>query len=830
MALFTDFFPSAGDQIANNAPAPVAQGSATVSALVANESLTLTFGTALTETPVIGDVVTITLTDMTYAGVITTVTSSTVISIAITYTMGLTNGAMVDAILSRGGQAVISGDSITGGTAYISGDGVIGGDSTVVGDSTLEGDVAIGGDINHTGNVLTSTAGDINLGNGDTATVDIVGNTVVIGDTGGTVNVTNDLNVLAGGLDVAGDATFANTVTITGDLDLEGDALTFVSTIAQDHALGVDGDGIVRLTAKTDFGNGAGEVATWAEGNDTALIPAAKLPPLAIGSVHVAELSATQTAADNGIPTIADLVGYLNAFDDDSNEISREGDEFIVIGTIEPGTNGKDALSTETGDGATITLIYVESNAKPFGGASNTDVDEVTAADFVAADFHQLAGAGAGVTSITAGTNISAGTTGDVTISLDLDTTTAGEILYHNAAGVLDGANINQAADGALTFGAASTFNGNVSVSGTNTFSVGTGATDLDGTINVAGAATLQNVLDVTGNTTVGGTLAVTGATTLTDNLTVNGEAIILGDGADGATTINGATLLVDAATSTTVNSETITLGDGTDGTVQINGASLDLNANLDADLATFDVDATGSVTINSTDTGTNAINLTSTGQTSLNGLTFRVSGTDTANSSVITADTLDINATGTAADAIDINSAGGFDLDAQGLVSLTGVGGIQVVGAGISTTATNMEPLALVVGSNGRVMTSSAGGGGVAFDAVEYTASGNAISGDLHILHRIASDQTLTLPATPMSGDFVEISNLSGYPAITGITYAGGAGGAGMNTGTWQIEPGTNRILGQQIADTFGLDDTTASFKLTFVNANIGWVIIGAN
>jgi len=36
--------------------------------------------------------------------------------------------------------------------------------------------------------------------------------------------------------------------------------------------------------------------------------------------------------------------------------------------------------------------------------------------------------------------------------------------------------------------------------------------------------------------------------------------------------------------------------------------------------------------------------------------------------------------------------------------------------------------------------------------------------------------------------------------------------------------------MLGQPVADTFSLDDATASFELLYVSTNVGWVVIGAN
>jgi hypothetical protein len=116
----------------------------------------------------------------------------------------------------------------------------------------------------------------------------------------------------------------------------------------------------------------------------------------------------------------------------------------------------------------------------------------------------------------------------------------------------------------AQTIAGAKTFTGNTAVSGTNTFTVGTGATALGGTLAVTGATTLNgntsvsgtNTLTVgTGATTLGGTLAVTGATTLSSTLGVTGNIAV-----------NTNKFTIDASTGNTVIAGTLKVAGGSPG------------------------------------------------------------------------------------------------------------------------------------------------------------------------------------------------------------------------------------------------------------------------
>lgn len=95
-----------------------------------------------------------------------------------------------------------------------------------------------------------------------------------------------------------------------------------------------------------------------------------------------------------------------------------------------------------------------------------------------------------------------------------------------------------------------------------------------------------------------------------------------------------------------------------------------------------------------------------------------------------------------------------------------------------------------------------SIGGGG--FDSVEIVSANR--TANLSTLHVITSSITLTLPATPQSGDLLGISNRSGTTTAV----------IGRN--------GTN-IMG--LAEDLTLDVLDAGFTLFYTDATRGWVII---
>jgi hypothetical protein len=124
----------------------------------------------------------------------------------------------------------------------------------------------------------------------------------------------------------------------------------------------------------------------------------------------------------------------------------------------------------------------------------------------------------------------------------------------------------------AQTIAGSKIFNGNTSISGANTFIVGTGTTTLGGALNVTGAGTFSSTLaagattlassTITGNETVGGTLGVTGATTLSSTSAHGGAATFSSTvNVTGATTLTSVTATGAATISNTTNSTSSSTG-----------------------------------------------------------------------------------------------------------------------------------------------------------------------------------------------------------------------------------------------------------------------------
>ncbi len=234
----------------------------------------------------------------------------------------------------------------------------------------------------------------------------------------------------------------------------------------------------------------ANQIYGWAQADDTSLIPLSKIESFSIGDVH------SITLADDTTVSAANLVAALNADSttatDLSGETIKEADTIIVTGA-------------GTAAGEVITYVYT-GTSKVVG----------TATDFAAGDFHQLATAASGVTSLVGGTNISVDSaTGQVTVNLDavltgitsingggtgitFGTFAAGDTssntnvqfnaLNYNVAST--GVNFNDAESSSAGFNVNST--GNTSISGNFSSFSGTGRTTIGSSgseTRVAGSA-----------------------------------------------------------------------------------------------------------------------------------------------------------------------------------------------------------------------------------------------------------------------------------------------------------------------------------------------------
>jgi fibronectin-binding autotransporter adhesin len=207
------------------------------------------------------------------------------------------------------------------------------------------------------------------------------------------------------------------------------------------------------------------------------------------------------------------------------------------------------------------------------------------------------------------------------TIGNALSTTTVGGPFVVSSNSTFNGITNN----GTLTQTGNATFAGNLSQTGTGTFSTGTGAVSLNGNTGVTGSNTFTVG---TGATTLGGTLAVTGNQTNTGDLAVNGGDITTTSTTaslfnTGATTLNiggaATTLSLGAATGTTTVNNNLSVA----GTATIGGATTVNNALTATGNTTLGSTAGSTLTLgNATGTntllGTTNINTTGTNPTTI--------------------------------------------------------------------------------------------------------------------------------------------------------------------------------------------------------------------
>ena len=141
-----------------------------------------------------------------------------------------------------------------------------------------------------------------------------------------------------------------------------------------------------------------------------------------------------------------------------------------------------------------------------------------------------------------------------------------------------------------------------------------------------------------------------------------------------------------------------------------------------------------------------------------------------------------------TLGDTVEVISVSGANLTTSPVTSVNGQTGVVSIAAGVSS----------VNGQTGAVTVASTMGVNV------INSSTTATANNLYVL---TANLTLTLPASPSSGDSIKISNRSGVA-------------------TCIIGRGGSNIMGA--ASDLTLDTASASFELIYSDATNGWVIIG--
>ena len=349
------------------------------------------------------------------------------------------------------------------------------------------------------------------------------------------------------------------------------------------------------------------------------------------------------------------------------------------------------------------------------------------------------------------------------TISSNIDTSASPDFDFSSSTGIFD------------TSSGTNTLYGNVVVNAAKTFTVGTGATTLGGTLAVTGAITATgtytsiagNIILTGGDLTVGGDTICTGALTVTGITTINGD-LTLGDAAVDTLTIKATSnfdenvvfdkeVQVTGAFSTIANA---TIGGvfSSNGNTVLGNATSDTivaNAVVASDLVwgvgVYDFDMTNS---------TGAFTFPSGAISVPGAMTF----TANVDMDFVAAERLQITSSGHTAgvDAviIDVTSTNAGVI--RGLTVLQNVAATQLLDVGILVDNTNAT-LAIT-------------------DAFSATCSGTMAAGVVNAFNASDANITNALVAgvNDLSGTHWDIAGATG--AITGVTITDGA--FSVNTG----------------------------------------------
>ena len=378
-------------------------------------------------------------------------------------------------------------------------------------------------------------------------------------------------------------------------------------------------------------------------------------------------------------------------------------------------------------------------------------------------------------------------------------------------------------------------FNGDVSVADTKTFTVGTGATSLGGTLAVTDATTMSGLLnanagiavdtdkftvaDTTGDTAIAGTLDVSGAMMLDGALDVNSTADIqntltlskeTGTGLSvtsnatvgGSLTVSGDASMADVSTSgyATFNGAVAVAGSNTL-TVGTGATTLGGSLAVSGDASMADVSTSGYATFNGAVAVAGSNNLTvGTGTTTMGGLLNANAGiavdtdkfTVAANGNTAVAGTMDISGAMMLDGALDVNSTADI-LDTLTLSKETGTG--------LSVTSNATVGGSLTV-SGDASMADVSTSGYATFNGAVAVAGSNTLT--------VGTGATTLGGALSVAGDasMADVST-SGYATFNGAVEVAGANNLTVGTGA--------TTLGGTLAVT---DATTMSGLL---NANAG-------
>ena len=651
------------------------------------------------------------------------------------------------------------------------------------------------------------TADNIQIGVSGATEIDTTSGNLVLDSAGGTVNVTDDLDVDLN-LNVDGNTKIDGTLTVDGNTTIgnaSGDSHSVTGTVQFNQAItstDITADAIkIGVDASNEISTTTGNLVLDSDG----------------GKVHItdnAEIDGTLQVDGNA--TIGDNSGDAHSFTGTvlfnqaitSTDITADNVQIGVSGSSEVDT-ASGALTLDSATGETIVDDNLTINGTLDVDALTTITDALTVkADNKLVSFQTGSGA--------------------TVFSVDTD-------------------NGNTDIQGTLNVEGATTID--------DTFNV-TQATDLDSTLNVDGVATFQNnvvlnadnkefaiqlddgtdkftVQSATGNTDIQGTLDVNGATNVTNTLGVTGLTSLTNN--TNPTSLAGNAALMITAGGATVDEDVyigsdLFLGPNAGTTITLNGATG--NADFGGTL-----DVAGQSTLSTIDATslTTSSGLTIGGSIAVNSTKFTVAGA-TGNTAVD--GTLDVNNATTITDTLNVTNNVDFD-------AALNVDGTTTLNDALTQNSTSLfkdnivlrgstKTLKLQNGSGTDKITLNSTSGAVTFAGLTTTNSldvttNTTMGGTLGVTGQITGNVTGALTGNADTASLVDVtdttsSNLTYYPTFVSTN----TGNTEVRTDSTNLtyNPSTNRLTVTNFRSTTDFEvqgNLTITGNITYNQSEVG-------
>ena len=752
-----------------------------------------------------------------------------------------------------------TGTLIVGGGAGIGLDLFVGDDLTVTDDASIGGNLDVTGTLDVTDDFAINTA---------KFTVDAgTGNTIIQG----TVQVDGNATIGNGSGDqhtVTGTVTFNQAITstdITADnIKIGVDAANEISTSSGNLVLDSDG-GTVNVTDDLDVDNNL-NVDGNAKVDGTFTVDGNATIGNASGDAH----SVTGTVTFNQAVTSTDITADdIRIGVDASNEISTVTGNLVLDsagGKVHITDNAEVDGTFQVDGNATIGSASTDSHSVT---GTVTFNQAVTSTD-ITADNIKIAVDGSSEISTSAGDLTLDSNTGETIVddnltvngTLDVDAlTTITDSLNVKADNKLFTV---QTGAGATIF-SVDTDNGNTDIQGTlnvegattidDTLNV-TQAVDLDTTLNVDGTATIQDDLIVksdnksfkvqtaagadkftidtdNGNTDIQGTLDVNGATNVTNTLGVTGLTSLTNN--TNPTSLSGNAALMVTAGGVTVDEDVyvgsdLFLGPNAGTTITLNGASG--NANFGG---TLDVTGTSTLTTVNASSVTTTAGVTVGGSIIVNSTKFTVAG---ATGNTVIDGTLDVNEATTV--TADLNVTGAVDFD-----TTLNVDGNSTFSGTITQNSTSLFKDDVVVKGSTKTLKLQNGSGTTKVElqstSGNITAAGltttnsldvttnTTIGGTLGVTGQITGNVTGALTGNADTATLVGVtdttsSNLTYYPTFV----SSNTGNTEVRTDSTNLtyNPSTNRLTVSNFRSTTDFEvqgNLTITGNITYGQSQVG-------